>query len=70
MALASLQSAIQYASWQLSAKRRWGEAIFLMLQDMFCYVQIDNVWQEVPLRAFDNDAERVLKVHGRVTAGQ
>jgi len=36
-----------------------------MLQDMRAYVQVGNVWQEVPLRPADDGAEGVLRIDGR-----
>jgi hypothetical protein len=36
-----------------------------MLQDMRAYVQVGNVWQEVPLRPADEGNDGVLRIDGR-----
>jgi hypothetical protein len=36
-----------------------------MLQDMRAYVQVGNVWQEVPLRPADDGNDGVLRIDGR-----
>jgi ABC-type lipoprotein export system ATPase subunit len=74
MALSSLQSDIQSISdlggghYQLAVSllnAGGGDPIFVMLQDMRAYVQVDNVWQEVPLRTADDGIDGVLRIDGR-----
>jgi putative ABC transport system ATP-binding protein/macrolide transport system ATP-binding/permease protein/lipoprotein-releasing system ATP-binding protein len=73
-ALSSLQSDIQSVAdlgdghYQLAVyllNASGDEQIFVMLQDMRAYVQVGNVWQEVPLRPADDGAEGVLRIDGR-----
>ncbi len=74
MALSSLQSDIQSVAdlgdghYQLAVyllNAGAGEPIFVMLQDMRAYVQVGNVWEEVPLRPADDGADGVLRIDGR-----
>jgi putative ABC transport system ATP-binding protein/macrolide transport system ATP-binding/permease protein/lipoprotein-releasing system ATP-binding protein len=74
MALSSLQSDIQSVSdlgdghYQLAVyllNAGGGDPIFVLLQDMRAYVQVGNVWQEVPLRPADDGAQSVLRIEGR-----
>jgi putative ABC transport system ATP-binding protein/macrolide transport system ATP-binding/permease protein/lipoprotein-releasing system ATP-binding protein len=74
MALSSLQSDIQsvtdlgdghyrLALYLLNAGG--GDPTFVMLQYMRAYVQVGNVWQEVPLRSADDGTDGVLRIDGR-----
>jgi ABC-type lipoprotein export system ATPase subunit len=74
MALSSLQSDIEsvtdlgdghyrLAVYLLNAGG--GDPTFVMLQDMRAYVQVGNVWQEVPLRSADDGTDGVLRIDGR-----
>ena len=74
IALSGLQSDIQSVAdlgdghYQLAVyllNAGAGEPIFVMLQDMRAYVQVGNVWEEVPLRPADNGVEGVLRIDGR-----
>jgi hypothetical protein len=74
MALSSLQSDIQSISdlgdghYQLAVyllNAGGGDPIFVMLQDLRAYVQVGNVWQEVPLRPADDGTDGVLRIDGR-----
>jgi ABC-type lipoprotein export system ATPase subunit len=74
MALSSLQSDIQSVTdlgdghYQLAVyllNAGGGDPIFVMPQDMRAYVQVGNVWQEVPLRPADDGADGVLRIDGR-----
>jgi len=74
IALSGLQSDIQSVAdlgdghYQLAVyllNAGAGEPIFVMLQDMRAYVQVGNVWEEVPLRPVDNGVEGVLRIDGR-----
>jgi putative ABC transport system ATP-binding protein/macrolide transport system ATP-binding/permease protein/lipoprotein-releasing system ATP-binding protein len=74
MALSSLQSDIQSVTdlrdghYQLAVyllNAGGGDPIFVMLQDMRAYVQVGNVWQEVPLRPADDGTDGVLRIDGR-----
>jgi ABC-type lipoprotein export system ATPase subunit len=74
IALSSLQSDIQSVSdlgdghYQLAVyllNAGSGDPIFVMLQDMRAYVQVGNVWQEVPLRPADDGNDGVLRIDGR-----
>jgi putative ABC transport system ATP-binding protein/macrolide transport system ATP-binding/permease protein/lipoprotein-releasing system ATP-binding protein len=74
MALSSLQSDIQsitdlgdghyqLAVYLLNASD--GEPIYVMSPDMHAYVQVGNLWQEMPLRPADSGAEGVLRIDGK-----
>jgi ABC-type lipoprotein export system ATPase subunit len=74
IALSSLQSDIQSVSdlgdghYQLAVyllNAGGDDPIFVMLQDMRAYVQVGNVWQEVPLRQADDGNDGVLRIDGR-----
>jgi putative ABC transport system ATP-binding protein/macrolide transport system ATP-binding/permease protein/lipoprotein-releasing system ATP-binding protein len=73
MALSSLQTDIQSVTdlgdghYQLAVYllNAGGDPIFVMLQDMRAYVQVGNVWQEVPLRPADDGTDGVLRIEGR-----
>jgi ABC-type lipoprotein export system ATPase subunit len=74
MALSSLQSDIQSVTdlgdghYQVAVYLQnagGGDPIFVMLQDMRAYVQVGNVWQEVPLRPAGDGTEGVLRIDDR-----
>jgi hypothetical protein len=74
IALSSLQSDIQTVSdlgdghYQLAVyllNAGGDDPIFVMLQDMRAYVQVGNVWQEVPLRPADDGNDGALRIDGR-----
>jgi ABC-type lipoprotein export system ATPase subunit len=74
MALSTLQSDIQSVTdlgdghYQLAVyllNVGGGDPIFVMLQDMRAYVQVGNVWREVPLRPADDGTDGVRRIDGR-----
>jgi ABC-type lipoprotein export system ATPase subunit len=74
MALSTLQSDIQSVTdlgdghYQLAVyllNAGGDDPTFVMLQDMRAYVQVGNVWQEVPLRPADDGTDGVLRIDGR-----
>ncbi len=42
-----------------------GQAIYVLSPDLRAYVQVGNVWQELPMRSTDETAGRVLKLEGK-----
>jgi putative ABC transport system ATP-binding protein/macrolide transport system ATP-binding/permease protein/lipoprotein-releasing system ATP-binding protein len=74
MALSTLQSEVQSVAelgdgrYDLAVYFRnagGGEPIYVMSPDMHAYVQVGNVWQEVPLRPADDEISSVTKIDGQ-----
>jgi ABC-type lipoprotein export system ATPase subunit len=74
LALSSLQSDIQsvidlgdghYQLVLYLLNAGGGDPTFVMLQYMRAYVQVGNVWQEVPLRPADEGTDGVARIDGR-----
>jgi putative ABC transport system ATP-binding protein/macrolide transport system ATP-binding/permease protein/lipoprotein-releasing system ATP-binding protein len=74
MALSTLQSEVQSVAdlgdgrYDLALYFRnagGGEPIYVMSPDMHAYVQVGNLWQEVPLRPADDEASNVARIDGQ-----